>query len=57
MIHGMFLCVGCMCSVMREGMCKKCTYVCHTFDGLVGGIENVMRWTENTELSTPKNGN
>ena len=23
MTHGMCLCVGCMCGVMREGMCEK----------------------------------
>ena len=41
MTHGMCLCVCCMCSVMREGMCEKSKFVCHA-DGLVGRIENVI---------------
>ena len=45
MIYGMCLCVGCMSSVMREGMCEKFNWVCHASDGLVEGEnvkENVM---------------
>ena len=42
MTHGMCLCVCCMCSVMREGMCEKSNQVCHESDGLLGGIESVM---------------
>ena len=42
MTHGLCLCVCCMCSVIREEMCKKSNYVCHAFDGLEGEMENVM---------------
>ena len=46
MTHGMCLCVCCMCSVMKEGMCgKDSNQICHTCDGVVwcrGGIANLM---------------
>ena len=57
MTRGMCLCVGCMCGVMKEGMCEKCNQVCHATDGLVEGMPNVMLWTADTQLSTLKPGN
>ena len=35
-----FVCVCCMCRVMREGKCEKSNEVCHAFDGLVEGIDS-----------------